>query len=49
MRRFLLCFVAGLMTLSIHAQTPQQLLDAAKKATKSDLKRKLSCSRKGGS
>ena len=39
MRRFLLCFVAGLMTLSIHAQTPQQLLDAAKKATKSDVKK----------
>ena len=39
MRRFLLCFVAGLITLSIHAQTPQQLLDAAKKATKSDVKK----------
>ena len=40
MRRFLICFVAGILSIStINAQTPQQLLEAAKKATKSDLKK----------
>lgn len=39
MRRFLLCFVAGLISISIYAQTAQQQLDAAKKATKSDVKK----------
>ena len=39
MRRFLFCLIAGLLSFSVYAQTPQQLLDAAKKATKSDVKK----------
>lgn len=39
MRRIIFCFIAGLLTINMYAQTPQQLLDAAKKATKGDVKK----------
>ncbi len=39
MRRFLFCVVVSLLSFNIYAQTPQQLLEAAKKATKSDVKK----------
>ena len=39
MRRFLFCLIAGLMSFSVYAQTSQQLLEAAKKATKGDVKK----------